>query len=124
MRCQLDHDGCKKQQKKEDYRQAKRKFPNIDNPLSDWKCTEEEEKTCPQFNPYPPKMTEEEFNTRQIALLKDIPIEFRPCLSHMAWERGHAYGYEEVTSILSDFVSDMQAPISAFEKRIMGYYRE
>ena len=110
--------GCKRLQKKEDYRQAKLKFPNIDNPLENWECDEVCEKSCPRFKPVPPRMTKEEFGKQQEELLKDLPEEFKGFVSYKAWEEGHAEGFENIICILSDLVSDLKDNIVMFEQRI------
>ena len=51
-------------------------------------------------------------------LLRDVPEEFKSRLSYMAYEDGHAYGEEEVESILSNLVSELLPCIKDFEKRL------
>lgn len=110
--------GCKKYQKKEDYRQAKRQYPNIDNPLEKWVCTAEEEATCKDHKPYPARMLQGEFGKKQDELLADMPEEFKSVLSAMAWEMGHSAGFEEVINYLKSLVDDLQEPIELFACRI------
>ena len=119
MSCQNQHNGnCPKYQKKEDYRQALRQYPNLDNPLKDWECNEAEEKTCKKFLAYPPVMTHNEFINKKAEILKDIPKELHNALSGMAWERGHSAGYEEVINYLADLVNELKEPITQLETRI------
>jgi len=104
--------------RKDAYRDARRKNRFIENPLEKWECDEEYAKTCSQFVPYPPKMTDEEFTKQQDEILSKLPEEFKGALSYMAYERGHSSGKEEVIGILKELVSDLQDAINAFEKRI------
>jgi len=117
--CQNQHSSCPQEKKREEYRQAKRKFPLIDNPLANWKCDETFAKTCSAFKPFPPRMTEEEFKQRQDDLLTAVPKEFHSYLSHKAWEDGHACGYEEVITILSSHVDEIQDSIKKFEEEVV-----
>ena len=117
--CQNRYTGnCKQYIKKDSYRDAKRKYPIIDNPMEKWECDEEYAKTCLQFVPYPPKMTDEQFVKEQDEILANVPKEFRGKLSYMAYERGHSSGNEEVIGILKELVSDLKESIENFEKRI------
>ena len=122
MSCQRKYiggrDSCPKYQKKNDYRIAKRKFPNIDNSLENWECSETEEANCTNHKPYPPRMTEQEFSEKQTELLNELPEEFKSVISGMAWERGHSAGYEEVVLYLQDYVNELKDPIKKFEERI------
>lgn len=81
-------------------------------------CNENIEKTCKSFQPFPPRMTDEEFAKKQTELLKDIPKELHAALSYMAWERGHSAGYEEVIGDLQDLVSNLQEPLRDYEARV------
>lgn len=117
--CQIRNQSCKKYGIKEHYRQALRST-NLQNPMEKWECSEAEEKTCPQFKPYPPKMTGEEYDAAQDELLQDIPKEFHGALCSMAYDNGHSGGYEETVNILRGLVSELKDPIKAFEKRIKG----
>jgi hypothetical protein len=62
-------------------------------------------------------MTLDEFNTRQDEILARLPEELRPAVSHMAYERGHAYGYQEVLIHLEDLVAGLEAPVRAYGDR-------
>ncbi len=42
------------------------------------------------------RMTGEEFNVARAEMLAKLPKEFRAAVSWDAYDRGHAYGYEEV----------------------------
>jgi hypothetical protein len=54
-------------------------------------------------------VTSEEFNAREAALLQAVPAEFHSALSYYAYDKGHAYGHEEVLIHLGELV-DMLAP--------------
>ena len=64
-------------------------------------------------------MTSEQF-TKQKELLERVPIELRPALSYMAYEKGHAYGNQEVLIILENLVSDLEEPLNNLVKRLTG----
>jgi hypothetical protein len=116
---------CSDEEKqKEEYRQAKRKFPLIENPLEKWQCSDEEKKTCKYFEPYPPRMTKEQFEEKQKSALKDIPEEFQAAFSSLAWENGHwenghSEGYEEVICHLHEIIGFFEEPIDKFRCRII-----
>lgn len=48
-------------------------------------------------------------------ILKDVPIEFHPTLSYMAYERGHSAGQAEIILILQELVNSLLPPIREFE---------
>jgi len=79
-------------------------------------CLETGEEKC--HKPWPPRMTDEEFQLKQAELLKELPEEFHSTLSYLAYERGHSAGHEEVINILTDLCFNLQKPIQAFGKRI------
>jgi len=119
MSCQNRYNNqCQQYAKKEAYRQANRRNPLIENLMAKWECDEEFEKTCSQHKPFPPRMTQEEFDKTQIEILNKLPKEFQSAVSYMAWESGHSAGYEEVIGILREMVSSLEKPIWEFEKRI------
>lgn len=64
------------------------------------------------------RMTDEEFDVQQNLLLERLPEELRPVLSHMAYERGHAYGYAEVIGILGNLVNDLETAVLAYGSRM------
>lgn len=68
--------------------------------------------------PYLEPMTEEEFNTEQEELLKDIPEEFHPNLRTEAWDRGHSAGMEEVIGCLRTLINVIEDPLRAYTARI------
>jgi hypothetical protein len=80
------------------------------------KCIEEGTEKC--FKPYPPRMTDVEFEAAQTEILTGIPEEFRSTISYMAYESGHSAGYEEVINYLRGLVADLEGPIKQFEKNI------
>lgn len=49
-------------------------------------------------------MTSEEFFKKHEELLKELHPELATVLAKLAWEEGHACGYEEVLSYLSGYV--------------------
>jgi len=51
-------------------------------------------------------------------MLKDFPDELRGPLSHLAYERGHAYGNREILSELSDIVDALQEPVQNLMERV------
>ncbi len=63
-------------------------------------------------------MTLDDYNTRQNEILADLPDELRPVLSYMAYERSHAYGYEEVLNTLSSMVHDLRDAVRAYGARM------
>jgi hypothetical protein len=63
-------------------------------------------------------MTADEFNAREAALLEHVPEELRSTISHMAYERGHAYGHEEVLGHVSDLVENLEPAIGRLIARI------
>lgn len=69
-------------------------------------------------------MSEEEqekvkrFESAQANLLEGIPSEFQEFIRATAWDLGHAYGYEEVLSYVSDFVSGLSPAIKDFQNRL------
>ena len=131
--CQRKHmsgaEGCKKEQQKEGYRQALSRFrpgrncPNLENPLQNWECTEEVEKSCPHFKPFPPRMTAEEFKSKENELLNEVPKEFRSALSSKAYADGHSAGFEEIICHLEELVNSLGEPIRNFEKRIRAEHK-
>ena len=81
-------------------------------------CRPQSESTCKHFLPFPPRMTEVEFVSKQDELLQNIPEEFKGAMSYRAWEDGHAYGFEEVLIHLKDLIADFEEPIMKFAERI------
>ena len=63
-------------------------------------------------------MTLDEFNDRQDKILAVLPEELRPVLSYMAYERSHAYGYEEVLNSLGGMVHDLRDAVLAYGSRM------
>ncbi len=63
-------------------------------------------------------MTSEEYLEREERILSRVPEEFRSTLSCIAYERGHAYGYNEVLGHVYELVHDLLPAIEAFETRI------
>jgi len=117
MSCQSKH-TCPKYMKKQEYHQAKKKFPRIANPLEKWHCDEAEEKICSDFKPYPPPTTAEQFEVKQTEILKDIPLEFRGAIAYLAWEQGHSYGYDEVLIHVHELADNLKEPIKKYRERI------
>lgn len=67
-----------------------------------------------------PILNSEELKKQQEILFDDnnIPEEFRSAMEIMAWDNGHAFGYEEVMVCLRSIVYSFAKPIAEFEKRI------
>lgn len=63
-------------------------------------------------------MTDEEFNEAEAQLLAGLPEELRSCISHMAYDRGHAYGREEVLGHVRELVYHLEAPIAELIERV------
>ena len=63
-------------------------------------------------------INQEEFVAESIRLLSEIPKEFCPYLSAMAYERGHSAGFEEVLLILKNEIVEIAPAIKDFEARI------
>jgi hypothetical protein len=63
-------------------------------------------------------MTAEEHNEQEAAILSSLPVEFHSALSYAAYERGHAYGYDECLIILREMVDALAEPIRKFEGRV------
>jgi hypothetical protein len=53
-------------------------------------------------------------------IMRDIPKEFHSTLSYMAYDRGHAYGMDEVRLHLKNFVEELQKPIEEFRKNLLA----
>lgn len=68
---------------------------------------------------YPPRMTESEFVDKQNKMLSNIPASFHSWLCSRAWDSGHAYGYEEVISHLSDLLDGFDKALKDYDKAIM-----
>jgi len=110
MSCQNKYSGnCPY---KNDYRVVKgKKYP--------FECCEGYENNCAAYKPFPPPMTDKEFEQKQGEILKEIPIDFHGALSGLAWDLGHAYGYEEVIIHLQDLVSGLKDSIHAYGDRLL-----
>jgi hypothetical protein len=63
-------------------------------------------------------MTLEEFHIKQDQILLHLPEEIRSSVSWLAWQQGHAYGYEEVLGHLDDMVSALSQPITYYGLRM------
>lgn len=66
-----------------------------------------------------PNITIEEMEATDY-ILREIPKEFKGCLSYMAYERGHSSGEQEVEMILQDLVHDLKPAIEKFKTRIIS----
>ena len=66
------------------------------------------------------QMTSSEYETNAAELFTqhNIPMELRAALSYQAYERGHAYGYNNVYSILEDLVYALEKPLQKLQKRL------
>ena len=63
-------------------------------------------------------MTPEEFHAREAELLDRLPPELRSAVSWMCYDRGHAYGYEEVLGHVAEMVSALEEPVNQLCERI------
>jgi len=48
-----------------------------------------------------------------------LPEEFRSAISYYAYEKGHAYGYEEVLSYLEQLVDALKPCVEKYTQRIV-----
>jgi hypothetical protein len=64
-------------------------------------------------------MTNDEYIKKSDEILLQVPIEFRSVLDYMAYEKGHAFGYDEVIGILEGLVNSLSPAIVEFETRII-----
>lgn len=62
-------------------------------------------------------MDKQEFESRQKETLSHVPEEVHDALSSLAWEAGHAHGYNEVILILEEFVEALEKPLKALVKK-------
>ena len=58
-------------------------------------------------------MTADEFNQKQEEILERLPSQLRNAISWLAWDRGHAYGYEEVLNHVLEMVDALEQPVLA-----------
>ena len=63
------------------------------------------------------RMTGEEFNVAEAEVLANLPEEFRAAVSWDAYERGHAYGYEEVLNNIRATVDWLLPCIQKYDER-------
>ena len=57
------------------------------------------------------------------AELNKLPAEFRSAVSYAAYERGHAYGYEEILSHVRGYVEMLEEPICKFRDNLQTSWR-
>ena len=69
-------------------------------------------------------MTLNEFNARQNEILERLPEELHAPISWLAYDRGHAYGYQEVLIHLDEMVSTLLVPIRTYGQRMERLGRE
>ena len=62
------------------------------------------------------RMTGEEFNVAEAEVLAKLPEEFRAAVSWDAYDRGHAYGYEEVLIYVKDIVDWLLPCIQKYDE--------
>ena len=62
----------------------------------------------------------DEFERLQNEALKFIPAEFQKPIKKIAWDIGHAYGYNEVLIHIRDIADAFEMPIRAYHFRISG----
>lgn len=63
-------------------------------------------------------MNGENFEQRQDEILKDIPEEFHSAVKWHAYDRGHAYGHEEVLIHVQNLVDMLKDPIIKYTERL------
>lgn len=63
-------------------------------------------------------MTSEEFNAKEQELLQQVPVEFHSALSYYAYDKGHAYGYEEVLIHLGELVDMLVPCFKEYDNRV------
>lgn len=64
-------------------------------------------------------MDNQEFEQRQDEILKDIPQEFHSAVRWHAYDRGHAYGHNEVLIHVQDLVDMLKEPIAEYTARLI-----
>ena len=52
-------------------------------------------------------MTQEEYNIKSKMLLSFVPKQYREGCKKLAWDLGHANGYQEVSYYLQDIVDNI-----------------
>jgi hypothetical protein len=65
------------------------------------------------------RMTGDEYEQKMEEVLSDVPESFRSFVSSHAYEHGHSSGYEEVCSIASGLVYDLQKPLENYRNEII-----
>ena len=63
-------------------------------------------------------MTDGDFYQKEAELLERLPEELRPAVSWMAYDRGHAYGHEEVLGHVAEMVSELEEPVKRLIDRL------
>jgi len=63
-------------------------------------------------------MTLDEYNARQNEILARLPEELHAPISWLAYERGHAYGYQEVLIHLEEMVDGLEVPVQSYGARM------
>ena len=64
------------------------------------------------------RMTATEFDEKSSELLARLPIEVRAAVSWMAYDRGHAYGHEEILCHIQEYVGNLEQPLILLINRI------
>jgi len=64
------------------------------------------------------RLTPEEFAEKEKEILSKIPKEFHSAVSNLAYEDGHAYGYEEVLIHVQKLVDMLVKPIADYGSRV------
>lgn len=65
-------------------------------------------------------MTQQQYAKLQDQALEDIPKEFHASLSYKAYEQGHAYGYSDMYSVLTDLIEGFKSALKEYTNRILG----
>ena len=65
------------------------------------------------------RMTPEEFASQEEELLSRLSPEVRSAVSWMAYDRGHAYGYEECLIHVQEMVENLEEPLQNLVARVI-----
>ena len=60
-----------------------------------------------------------EYACRLDYILRKLPSEFKSYVSSAAYDRGHAYGQDEIDGIAEGMVADLAPVVAAYTERIL-----
>lgn len=63
-------------------------------------------------------MSESEFQAQQADYLTDVPAEFHAAIRRIAWEHGHAAGYQDVLYYTAELAGGLAEPIRKYAERL------